>query len=86
MGRREPLAAARRPGSHAGRWIAAAGAVVVLTWLPPVLQELNSSEGNLTLLWRHFTNPPEVAIGMRRGIDVFLVHLNPWRLFVPATA
>ena len=55
-----------------------------LTWIPPVSQELTSSEGNLTLLWRHFTNPPEAAIGVRQGLDVFLVHLNPWRLVVAA--
>ena len=53
------------------RWIVVSAAVVVvLTWLPPVLQELTSSEGNLTLLWRHFTNPPETAIGVRQGLDV----------------
>jgi hypothetical protein len=70
-------------GPHAGRWIAFAAVIVVATWAPPVAQELSSSEGNLTLLWRHFTNPPEVAIGMRHGLDVFLVHLNPARLVWP---
>jgi hypothetical protein len=76
----------KRPGAlgpHAVRWIVVSGVVVVATWLPPVLQELTSSEGNLTLLWRHFTNPPEAAIGVRHGLDVFLVHLNPWRLVWP---
>lgn len=76
----------KRPGAfgpHAGRWIALAVAVVVLIWVPPVVQELANSEGNLTLLWRHFTNPPETAIGARQGLDVFLVHLNPARLVWP---
>jgi hypothetical protein len=76
----------RRPGAlgpHAGRWIGLAAVVAVATWIPPVVQELSSSEGNLTLLWRHFTDPPEVAIGMRHGLDVFLVHLNPARLLWP---
>jgi hypothetical protein len=76
----------RRPGAfgpHAGRWIAVAAGVVVLTWLAPVIQELSNSEGNLTLLWRHFTDPPETAIGLRHGLDVFLVHLNPARLLWP---
>jgi hypothetical protein len=70
-------------GAHAGRWVALAAAVVVVTWVPPVVQELTSSEGNLTLLWRHFTDPPEVAIGARRGLEVLLVHLNPARLLWP---
>jgi len=76
----------RRPGAlgpHAGRWIGLAAVIAVATWIPPVVQELSSSEGNLTLLWRHFTDPPEVAIGMRHGLDVFLVHLNPARLLWP---
>ena len=76
----------KRPGAlgpHAGRWIALAAAVVVAAWIPPVAQELSSSEGNLTLLWRHFTDPPEVAIGMHRGLEVFLVHLDPARLLWP---
>ncbi|MGZ4675342.1 MAG: hypothetical protein ACXV8Y_02310 [Acidimicrobiia bacterium] len=75
----------KRPGAlgaHPGRWILAAAVVVVATWTPPVLQELTNDEGNLTLIWRHFTNPPEVAIGFREGLDVLLVHLNPWRLVV----
>jgi hypothetical protein len=75
----------RRPGAmpHAGRWIAIAAVVVVATWLAPVFQELTNDEGNLTLIWRHFTNPPEEAIGLRHGLDVFLVHLNPARLLWP---
>jgi len=76
----------KRPGAlgpHPWRWVLVAAGVAVATWIPPVWQELNSSEGNLTLLWRHFTNPPETAIGVRRGLDVFLVHLNPARLVWP---
>ncbi len=64
------------------RWwyLGFAAAIVLLTTLPPVIQELWGAEGNLTLLWRHFTNPPEDPIGLGRAVEVLLVHLNPWRL------
>lgn len=75
----------RRPGAlgpHTLRWVLVTVGVVVVTWIPPVWQELRNDPGNLTLLWNHFTAPPEVAIGPRRGLEILLVHLNPWRLLV----
>jgi hypothetical protein len=73
----------RRPDALGPRrwwWVGSAAAIVVVTWIPPVVEQLTSSEGNLTLIWRHFTDPPEAAIGMRAGARILLVHLNPWRL------
>lgn len=61
-------------------WIGVATAIVLASAIPPVVQQLTGGEGNLTLLWRHFTSPPEDPIGIRRGVEVLLVHLNPWRL------
>ncbi len=52
----------------------------MITSIPMVVQEFTHSPGNLTLIWEHFTNPPETPIGLRAGLDVLLVHLNPWRL------
>ena len=75
----------RRPGALGARpwrWVLITVGVVLVAWIPPVWQELRNEPGNLTLIWNHFTKPPEVAIGLRRGLDVFLVHLNPWRLLV----
>lgn len=71
---------------HAGRWVLFALGVVVVLWIPPVIQEFRNDPGNLTLIWRHFTNPPEDPIGLREGLKVFLVHLNPWRLVVSQDA
>lgn len=77
----------RRPAlHHAGRWLLAGLGVVVVLWIPPVVQELRNDPGNLTLIWRHFTDPPEDPIGMRAGARVFLVHLNPWRLLASQDA
>ncbi|MBK5287374.1 MAG: hypothetical protein JJE46_02790 [Acidimicrobiia bacterium] len=73
----------KRPGSlgaRPGRSIGLAVAVIALTSIPMVVQEFTHSPGNLTLIWEHFTNPPETPIGLRAGLDVLLVHLNPWRL------
>ncbi len=61
-------------------WVGLAAGIVLLTAVPPIVQELTNSEGNLTLIWRHFTNPPEDPIGIRQGAEILLVHLNPWRL------
>jgi hypothetical protein len=71
---------------HVGRWVLFALGVVVVLWIPPVVQELRNDPGNLTLIWRHFTNPPEEPIGLKEGLRVFLVHLNPWRLVVSQDA
>ena len=52
----------------------------VLLWLPPVIQQLTGEHGNLRILYDHFTDPPEEAVGLGTGMRVMLVHLNPWRL------
>jgi hypothetical protein len=39
------------------RSVAATVAVAVVAWLPPVIEQLTSADGNLTALWRFFTRP-----------------------------
>src|SRR5262249_20218901 len=36
--------------------------------------------GNLSVLRDYFIHPPETPVGPRRGVEVLLVHLNPWNL------
>jgi hypothetical protein len=62
------------------RWAAIAAAVGVVVWLPPVIDQLTRSPGNLTVVRDHFSDPPEPPIGARQGIELLLVNLNPWRL------
>jgi hypothetical protein len=62
------------------RWTAAAVAVGVVVWIPPLIDELTQSPGNLTVVWRELTNPPETPIGTRLGLSWVLVHLNPWHI------
>ncbi len=62
------------------RWIWFSIAIVVATSIPMVVQQFTHTPGNLTIIWDHFTAPPEEAIGLRAGLRVLMVHLNPWRL------
>ncbi len=62
------------------RWTGIAAAVGVIAWLPPVIDEVRGSPGNLSALRDAFVDPPEDPIGVREGLDVLLAHLNPWRV------
>ena len=62
------------------RWALIAGGVGVVVWMPPVIDQLTATRGNLTALWEHFSDPPEDPVGIREGVRLLLVHLNPWRL------
>jgi hypothetical protein len=67
-------------------WFGVSVGLGVLLWLPPVIQQLTSDHGNLSILYGHFTDPPEEAVGLRTGLRILLVHLNPWRLVTGADA
>ena len=69
------------------RWwrpLAIAGAVGVVLWLPPVVEQLGAddgSSGNLAILYEHFSTPGEPAVGLSRGFEAFAGELNvagPW--------
>ena len=67
-------------GRRPMRWVLISLGIVTITSIPPIVQQFTHVPGNLTLIWDHFTNPPEDPIGIRAGLDVLFVHLNPWRL------
>ncbi len=54
--------------------------VAILVWVPPVIDQIVHSPGNLSIVWQHFTDPPEPAIGAREGLRALLANLNPWKL------
>lgn len=61
-------------------WIGTAVAVGALLWAPPVYDQLRREPGNLALLIEHFGSPSEETVGGRLGVEVTLLHLDPWRL------
>jgi hypothetical protein len=76
----------RQPGRHRPdlpyvvRWTGVAVVVGALAWLPPIIDELTRSPGNLSIIKEHFSSPPEAPIGVGRAVELVLLHLNPWRL------
>jgi hypothetical protein len=62
------------------RWMLVAVALGVVLWIPPVIDQIVHSPGNLVALRDHFSDPPEDPIGLSEGIRVFLAELNPWSL------
>jgi hypothetical protein len=55
----------------------------VLVWVAPVVEQFTRKDGqrgNLAELWDYFLHPPEAAIGVRRGAELLLAHLDPWGL------
>src|SRR4051812_39171118 len=61
------------------RWSLIALALAALLWSPLVVDQLTNEPGNLTMLWRHFTDPPAEdgdPIGLAKGIELQLRHLD----------
>jgi hypothetical protein len=55
------------------KWAVGVGVVL---WLPPLVDQVVHSPGNIRMLQRHFMNPVEEPIGIRQGIAVLLRHLD----------
>lgn len=72
------------------KWALIAVAVAVAVWLPPVVEQLTTSRGNLSVLFDYFRHPPQSPAGVGQGIKVLLAHLNPvipWtHALVPTTS
>jgi hypothetical protein len=84
------LGVRRRFDPHAPRlaglrpWLPISAAVGVVLWLPPVVDQLRHTPGNLSMLSDYFRNPPEQAIGLRAAGRVFLQHLDVFRVVAAA--
>lgn len=65
----------RRQALH---WGLGGLALGVVLWVPPVIEQFTTNPGNGTVIWRHFSDPPEAAIGLGKGLQLILVPLNPW--------
>lgn len=61
------------------RWGAVSAALVALLWSPLVVDQVTNQPGNLSMLWTHFTSPPEEEgdpVGLGAGIELALRHLD----------
>ncbi|MGI9051462.1 MAG: hypothetical protein ACR2HQ_02230 [Ilumatobacteraceae bacterium] len=61
-------------------WLSVGVAAVAAFWAPAIYEELTNDPGNLSLLWEFATAGLEEPIGWAEGLDVVLLHLDPWRL------
>jgi hypothetical protein len=64
-------------------WLLIAAGLAVVLWTPPVIDQIINTPGNLSVLSDYFRNPPEPPVGLRRAVEVLLVHLNPVELARP---
>ncbi|HUF83851.1 MAG TPA: hypothetical protein VMQ81_04575 [Acidimicrobiia bacterium] len=62
------------------RWVLIAAGVGVVVWLPSVIDHFTANRSNFTVLWEHFSDPPEDPVGIGDGVRLLFVHLNPWTL------
>jgi hypothetical protein len=58
------------------RWVLASLALGAVLWAPPVLDQLTRHPGNLSILVEHFGDPPEEAVGLRKGVELAVQHLD----------
>lgn len=59
-------------------WTLVGLGVGALVWLLPVIDQLTATRGNFSVILEHFRHPPEDPVGLGSGIELVLIHLNPW--------
>jgi hypothetical protein len=69
--------AARSRAAETFRWAGIGTALLVVLWAPPLIEQVQSSPGNLSILREQFTNPVEPSVGLSRGVGIWLRALNP---------
>ena len=75
------LAWRRAPRGSPGRrrvlgWGAAALALAAVLWAPPVIDQVINEPGNLRRIYDHLATPTETPVGLGRGVELALIHLN----------
>ncbi len=58
------------------RWIGWSAAALVLIWIPPIVDQLRRDPGNLRILWDHFSQPADPAVGLWAGFKAFAGEFN----------
>lgn len=76
---RMPDTSAPRAARRSLAWAVGTGA---LWWLPVAVDQWHSNPGNITMLRRHFLDPPEPPQGLAVGVRTVLAHLDPLHVVV----
>lgn len=79
------IARTRASSARSWRWLAAAGALGVLLWAPPLVDQVVHQPGNLGKIVDNLATPTDVAIGVRQGADLMAERLDAWQLVVGET-
>jgi hypothetical protein len=61
-------------------WSGLSLGLAVVLWLPSLIDQATGDPGNMSIVVGHFMEPDDEPIGVGRGLELFAVHLNPWRL------
>ena len=72
-----PDEATASPARPLAMWVGVSVVVGVVSWIPPVIEQFTHHPGNMTILWRYFTHPPETPVGLSRGLRLVLMQLSP---------
>ncbi len=62
------------------RWGGISVVFGIVLWIPPVIDQLTHSPGNLGIIRDYFSSPPAATVGVHRGIGVLLEQLDAWKL------
>jgi hypothetical protein len=62
------------------RWGVVALAIEVLLWIPPIIDQIVHTPGNLSTIRDYFSNPPETPVGLHDGVQLLLTQLDLRRL------
>jgi hypothetical protein len=62
------------------RWAIGASVLLVLVWIPPLVDQLRHTPGNLSTLADYFRHPPDDPVGARRGVREMLRQMDPWKV------
>jgi hypothetical protein len=79
LARSPPASPERR---HIIRTLAASTALLIVLWLPPIIEQLTQEPGNVSILFGYFTNPPSAPLGIRAAVPLVLAHLDAWHIVV----
>lgn len=68
--------AGRRIARPRRRIVIGSAIAAVVMWLPPLIDQITREPGNLTVLWRHFQDPPDAPAGWQATLSTIVNEMN----------